>query len=516
MRIENPIIRGTNPDPSVCRVGGDYYLVTSTFEYFPGVPVYHSTDLVNWRQVGHALTRRSQLDFDARRAEMLEWYERMNVPSAFGIYAPVIRHHNGLFYMITTHVGGRGNFYVTASDPAGPWSDPVWLDPHVFDPSLFFDDDGKVYYTRRGERGVVQAELDLAAGRLVGEPRRIVEKFICNDIEGPHLYKIRGRYFLMAAEGGSRFGHCEVIGRSESPWGPFEPCPHNPVLSMRHLGHTAIRDTGHAELVEDAAGNWWVFCLGTRHRHYNSASILGRETFLAPLEWSADGWPVVNQDGTVPEHFETSRLPAQAARATWRDDFDQGALDLAWKHIRNPVEQLYSLNDRPGWLRLAGSPDNLDGTGAPTFIGRRQEDFEMTFACRLDFEPGDDHEEAGLAVYTNNNHHYQLAVTRRGGRRVALLRRRAGDLVAEGQELPLAPGNLRLSVVCDGNRYAFSIATEGQAEQAAGSGLARLLAPEVADNVSVWTGVHLGLYASGNGRAGATPAYVDWAEYRHS
>jgi alpha-N-arabinofuranosidase len=284
---------------------------------------------------------------------------------------------------------------------------------------------------------------------------------------------------------------------------------------MRHLGHTSIRDTGHAELVEDVAGNWWVFCLGTRHRHYNSASILGRETFLAPLEWSADGWPLVNQNGTIPEHFETNRLPAQAVRTNWRDDFERETLDLAWKHIRNPEEQHYALDTRPGWLRLTGAADNLNAAGAPTFIGRRQEDFEMTFACRLDFEPGEEHEEAGLAVYTNNHHHYRLAVTRRGGQRVALLRRHAGDLAAEGQPLPLDPGSLRLSVMCDGNRYAFFIAAQGQAEQAVGSGLARLLAPEVADNVSVWTGVHLGLYASGNGQTSAAPAYFDWAEYRN-
>src|SRR5665647_274765 len=177
----NPVISGFNPDPSVCRVDEDYYLVTSSFEYFPGVPVYHSRDMVNWQQIGYCLERKEQLNLDG----MGLWQ---------GIYAPVIRYHDGLFYMITTLVGGGGNFYVTATDPAGPWSDPVWVDEGQFDPSLFFDDDGKVYYTRRGPTGIVQAEIDLKSGKLITPMKEIARGFISRDAEGPHLYKINGWY----------------------------------------------------------------------------------------------------------------------------------------------------------------------------------------------------------------------------------------------------------------------------------------------------------------------------------
>ena len=246
----------------------DFYLVNTSLEYFPGVPLFHSTDLVRWRQIGHCLTRRSQLDLAGVR------------PSR-GIFAPTLRHHRGVFYLVTTNVGKIGNFLVTATDPRGPWSEPLLIDDGWFDPSLFFDDDGTAYYTRRGDRGIVQSVIDVTTGRLQSPPRMIVDRYICTDIEGPHLYKIRGWYFLMAAEGGSRFGHAEVIGRSRSPWGPFEPCPANPLFTRRDRGHGLIRDVGHGDLVDDTQGNWWMVLHGTRNLHYNSFSILGRETFLS-------------------------------------------------------------------------------------------------------------------------------------------------------------------------------------------------------------------------------------------
>jgi alpha-N-arabinofuranosidase len=350
-------------------------------------PVYHSTDLVNWRQVGHCLTRKSQLNLEKS-------------PPSGGIFAPTIRYHQGTFYMITTNVTGGGNFYVTANDPAGEWSEAVFVDPGMFDPSLFFDDDGKVYYTRRGERGIVQAEIDLTNGQWTTPLRMVVEKYISPDIEGPHLYKIDGWYYLMAAEGGSRFGHGEVIGRSHSPWGPFEACPHNPILTHRDQGHGNIRDTGHAELVQDSGGHWWLFCLGTRQLRYDSATMLGRETFLAPVEWTADGWPVVGEGGTIPETFKTDFLPAQEPFVRlWRDDFDRAELDFCWNFLRNPYEADWNLRERAGYLRLRGSPVTLSDWDAPAFVGRRQEDFRMRTTCMLDFMPSAENEEAGLSVY---------------------------------------------------------------------------------------------------------------------
>ncbi len=500
--FQNPVLRGFYPDPSVCRVGQDYYLVTSTFEYFPGVPIFHSTDLVNWEQIGFCLTRKSQLDLDG-------------IPASRGIFAPTIRFHDGVFYMITTNVGKGGNFYVTATDPAGPWSDPVFVDEELFDPSLFFDDDGRIYYTRRGNPGIVQAEIDIATGRLKADPVMICDRFISPDIEGPHLYRIHGMYYLLAAEGGSRFGHAEVIGRSESPWGPFEPCPHNPIMTHRHHGHGPIRDVGHAELVDDPQGSWWLFCLGTRHVAYNSASVLGRETFLMPVTWTDDLWPVVGDSGAVAPVVHTDLLPAaQRDRALWRDDFDRERLDFTWQFLRNPAAEDWSLQDRPGCLRLNGSAVSLDDLDSPAFVGRRQQDFKMAASCAVAFQPTASNEEAGLTVFYNWAHHYDLMVTVREDARRVVLRKRVGDMTQEVASEPVDAASVLLRVSSDGVRYAFTYVAGDRVQCELGTGLMRLMCPEVAHENSAWTGVFIGLFASGNGAGCQNPADFDWFEYR--
>ncbi|NCC50507.1 MAG: glycoside hydrolase family 43 protein, partial [Spartobacteria bacterium] len=250
--FRNPVLPGFHPDPSVCRVGGDYYLVTSSFEYFPGVPIYHSRDLVHWRALGHCLTRPSQLPLQ-------------RAPSSAGIYAPTIRHHDGVFYMVTTNVSGGGNFFVTARDPAGPWSDPVWLDQPGIDPSLLFDD-GRVYLLTSigGADGYIgQSELDIATGVRKTKVINIWRGTGGQYPEAPHMYKIHGRYYLMIAEGGTDWGHMETIAVSDDPWGPFVPCPHNPILTHRSTCRP-IQCTGHADLIEAQDGSWWLFFLGTR------------------------------------------------------------------------------------------------------------------------------------------------------------------------------------------------------------------------------------------------------------
>lgn len=499
--LHNPILPGFHPDPSVCRVGQDYYLVTSSFEYFPGVPIFHSQDLVNWVQIGHCLTRKSQLKLDKC------------CPSG-GIFAPTIRYHNGTYTMITTNVSGGGNFYVTAREPAGPWSDPIFVDEGFFDPSLFFDDDGKVYYTRRQAQGILQAEIDIPTGKFLTPLRLIVDKYICPDIEGPHLYKIHGLYYLMAAEGGSRFGHAEVIGRSESPWGPFEPCPHNPIFTHRDQSHLPIRDTGHAELVEDSQGNWWIFCLGTRQKFYDAATLMGRETFLAPVSWK-NGWPVI-EDRQIKASFNTDLLPPAIPRsAVWREDFDQPSLNHGWNYLRNPTIENYSLAERPGFLRLKGSSISLNEWDSPAFVGRRQEDFNFKASCRLDFHPQAENEEAGITVFMTNEYHYDLSVVQRRGIRCAVLRKRVGDLVQE-QATPL-PGSqpVELIVTSDGASYKFSVFCEGE-ETTVGAGIAKLISSEIAalaNGYPIWTGIYLGLFATGNGTPCKADADFDWFEY---
>ena len=244
--FSNPILSGFYPDPSICRVGDDYYLVNSSFEYFPGVPIFHSKDLVHWRQIGYCLTRKSQVPLD-------------RIQSSGGIYAPTLRYYDGTFYMVTTNVYGGGNFYVTAKNPAGLWSEPVWFHDGGIDPSLFFDDDGKVYYTRHegmGDGYIAQQFLNLETGRLEGPLKNIWRGTGGVWPEGPHLYKIRGKYFLMIAEGGTSYDHMVTIARSDSPFGPFESNPNNPILTHRNRTDHPIQALGHADFVETPDG-WW-------------------------------------------------------------------------------------------------------------------------------------------------------------------------------------------------------------------------------------------------------------------
>jgi len=327
--FHNPILPGCYPDPSICRVGEDYYLVTSTFEYFPGLPIFHSRDLVHWHQIGHVLDRASQLPLDEVR------------PSG-GLYAPTIRFSNGTFYVINTLVDGKtksGNFIVTARDPAGPWSEPDWLEAaQGIDPSLFFEDNGKVWYvgTRlranreyEGHTEIWLQELDLSSMQLVGEIYILWDGALKKAIwaEAPHIYKIHGLYYLMIAEGGTAHNHAVTIARSDKLSGPYEVNPRNPILTHRHLGlDYPIVGTGHADLVETQTGEWWLVCLAMRPYggyFYN----LGRETFLVPVRWE-EGWPVVSPGiGRVELTYPAPNLPEHPwPEIPARDDFDTSAL----------------------------------------------------------------------------------------------------------------------------------------------------------------------------------------------
>lgn len=252
---KNPVIPGFYPDPSVCRVGNDYYLVTSSFEYFPGVPVFHSKDLINWKQIGHCLTRDSQLNLD-------------KCYFSAGIYAPTIRYHDGVFYMVTTNVSGSGNFYVSATDPAGEWSDPIWVKQGGIDPTLFWDDDGTCYFMSNGgfEGGTAISKIDIATGKLLSEPVTVWLGEGGRFPEAPHIYKKDGYYYLLIAEGGTEYAHAVTIARSKNIFGPYESCPSNPILthSKRSAQNSPIQGVGHADLIQAHDGSWWAVFLGFR------------------------------------------------------------------------------------------------------------------------------------------------------------------------------------------------------------------------------------------------------------
>ncbi|MGW0912025.1 glycoside hydrolase family 43 protein [Streptomyces sp. NPDC002784] len=487
---DNPVLAGFHPDPSVCRVGEDYYLVCSSFEYFPALPLFHSRDLVDWRQIGHVLDRPEQFEVphDLRASD--------------GIYAPTIRHHRGRFHVITTNVGAGGNFLVTADHPEGPWSDPVWIDLPGIDPDLAWDEDGTCW---SAVAGVGLARIDPVAGTVLEGPLPVWSGTGMADPEGPHLYRVGAWWYLMVAEGGTADGHSVSIARARTPRGPFEPAPHNPVVSNRSTG-LPIQCTGHADLVQAADGRWWMVLLGTRPRgSFPKFHVLGRETFLAPVEW-VDGWPYV---GTVRERYEAPAALHPFPPEPARDDFDAPVLAPHFISPRHRPEG--STAERPGWLTLHATGDSLDRPGH-TFVGRRQQHHDCRVATRLDGGPGS---RAGLSVRMDEAHHYDLEAH---DGTVSVLAR-IGPLRQCVGRLPVPAGPVTLAVEfrttdapppAEGVRpaapdtIAFSVESpEGAVTVAELDG--RYLSTQVAGG---FTGRVIGMYVT------AGSAAFDWFEYR--
>lgn len=494
----NPVLAGFHPDPSVCRVGRDFYLVTSSFEYFPGVPLFHSRDLVHWRQLGHCLTRPSQLPLAGAAA-------------SGGVWAPTLRHHNGVFYMTTTNVSSGGNFLITAAAPEGPWSEPIWVAQQGIDPSLFFDEDGTVIYST-SSGGALQSRIDVASGKLLSEPKLVWRGTGGKHPEGPHLVRRNGWYYLLMAEGGTEYGHMVTMARARSPWGPFDPCARNPVLT--HSGHESpIQALGHADLIETGDDAWAAVFLGVRTNGYPPCYHLGRETFLSPVVWAADGFPVIGENGHVALEMQAPLPLEPTPEAAPRDDFAANELASCWNFLRNPTPGLYSLGERPSYLRLHGSAQGLDDLASPAWVGRRQCHFAVRAGTCMEFQPESEGEEAGLVVRMNERHHYEIFVTRRAGGPSVVLRRRIGRLQAEVACHTLSPAEasrMVLAVEADRAGYLFSYgASEGDLRRL-GEGETRYLSTEVAGG---FTGVYFAMYASGNGSSCKRPADFDWFDY---
>lgn len=411
--FSNPIIPGFNPDPSICRVGDDFYLVTSSFEYFPGVPVYHSTDLVNWQMIGHALHRPEQLNLTG-------------IPSTAGIYAPTIRYNNGTFYMITTLVTGsihrpdlpKGNFIVTAKNPAGPWSNPHWInDAQGIDPSLFFDDDGRAYYCGNGtpknqvdphHKIIWSQEIDLETFQLKGskgilDSKRFFEEDLIGSplaFEGPHIYKKDGTYYLLVSHGGTGMGHAVSIWKSNSPLGPWEMNAANPILTNRGNSKSGINCTGHADIIQTKDGDWWTVFLGVRSAD-GKQNVMGRETFLAPVEWTGV-WPIVNSNdtpGKISMTFPAPKLLHTKQRSfDFEDDFNSNTLKLDWTFIRTPQTKWFNLDKAPGFLEISLHPEQIQQYVHPSFLGVRVIGAKTEFNTSLSFKPQKQGEQAGLAL----------------------------------------------------------------------------------------------------------------------
>lgn len=351
----NPIMAGFYPDPSICRKGDTYYMVNSSFGYFPGVPIFTSKDLVNWKQIGHVLDRPSQFNFTRKGMSR-------------GIFAPAIEYnqYNDTFYMITTDVDGIGNFYVTSKDPLKGWSEPILL-PEVkkIDPSFFFDSDGKAYIVHNDEpengpdwsqqRTIRIHEFDVKTGQTIGKSKEIIRggadpstKPIWD--EGPHLYKIKGFYYLMCAEGGTSGGHSEVIFRSKSPWGPLDAAPYNPILSQKNLPQdreNMVTSAGHADLIQTPEGEWWAVFLAVRPYDGENMFNIGRETFLLPVEWENEFPIILRKSVAVPIVVNKKNLQPipnfNNGNFTYNEEFNKSKLDYSWIFIRTPEQKFHHI-----------------------------------------------------------------------------------------------------------------------------------------------------------------------------
>ncbi len=492
---QNPVLSGFHPDPSICRVGEDYYLVNSSFQYYPGVPIHHSKDLIHWEPIGYCLTRPSQLQLDG-------------VNFSGGIYAPTLRYHEGTFYMVVTNVSGKGNFYVCTDDPAGEWSDPIWVDRPGIDPDLFFDDDGKCYFL---SSTMELCEIDIQTGQLLSEPRKLWNGTGGRYPEGPHLYKKDGYYYMMIAEGGTEYGHKETIARSRDLYGPYESNPANPILT--HINETGalspIQGTGHADLIQAHDGSWWITFLGFRPQS-DFHHLLGRETFLAPVRWDENAWPVVNGNGTAALEMNCPTLPQVTFPSLpARDEFTEETLGFEWNTLCRPHPREISLSERNGWLRLHAIPTPLDQLDSPVFMGRRQEHIRFSATALLDFSSLKEGATAGVTTYMSNNYGYDLAVTRRKGKPYLVLNYRLGLIRHQEKEIPLPESTVCLQMKGDNDSYTYLYSTDGENFQEVGKADTRFLSSETAGG---FTGIYLGMFAQSRQEDGSV-ADFDWFEY---
>lgn len=533
-KLHNPILPGFYPDPSICRVGEDFYLVCSSFELCPGIPLFHSRDLQHWEQLCYIMTPENGFHVEKNTGNG-------------GVMAPTIRHHNGTFYLINCNFGDRGNFIVTAKDPAGPWSQPHWLtDVPGIDASIFFDDDGQCYIMGTAQnwpdgkgglrQGIWAAKYDIENFRMASEPHALWGGAMAGvaSPEAPHIYHIGKYYYLLIAEGGTEQYHSATVARSESVFGPYEGCRANPVLTMRHMGSRApIQNAGHADLFDLPDGSWYAVFLASRM--IGESKNLGRETFIVPVRFELD-WPLftpdtgkVEWDYDFPKSLDWTELPEKPVR----DDF-HGGLGLDWCFWGRPYEKFWetgkdglSLRCLPQALADPLQPMSMEVSHSEqnfvSCLARRRLQPHCRFACRLRFAP-EGKESAGLAVYQAMNHQYHLQLAKDGGKTVLQLLRFTADYALQPYipgftsvtncerlaQVPWDEEGIVLEMAFDGNDYSFRYGLNEKElkELARADGAA--INPE---KVGCMVGEMLALFASGNGSDSENRAAFAWAEY---
>ncbi|NDK30993.1 glycoside hydrolase family 43 protein [Nesterenkonia haasae] len=503
--VENPILPGCYPDPSICRVGEYYYLVTSTFEVFPALPLFRSRDLVTWEQIGHAIDRPDQMSFDG-------------VKSSQGIFAPTIRHYDGVFYLVCTLVGTPegtpgGNFLITATDPAESWSDPIWLDADGIDPSIFFDTDGTVWIhgTRlaedpewRQQTEVWLRQYDPQQEVLRGPETVIWTGALKGGIwaEAPHLFRKDGEYFLLAAEGGTAHHHSVMIAKSDNLTGPYRGNPGNPILTHRHLGrHCDVVGAGHADLVEASDGTWWAVLLGMRTYggyHYN----LGRETFLTPVVWE-DGWPIFAPgEGRVPHRVYVPGAEARESAPPLSGVIPPG--DQRWTALRGPIDS-FAQPVGEGW-EIAVRPTRITEPSTPAFLGVRQQHMDVDITAKVITDQLEAGERTGLLIRQSESDHATVEIHRgHHGDTARVTHRQAGQHSILHEEPVEASQKVTLGLRARGQDYQLTIngASIGSID-------GRLL-----DTVSTggFLGLWIGVFATSDGAATTSTVTLTSFEY---
>lgn len=502
-KFQNPLLSGFYPDPSICRVGDDYYMVTSSFVYFPGLPIFHSKDLIHWEQIGYGISSPSQLDYK-------------NCEASLGLWAATIRYHDGTFYIINTFVSEgrearRDNYIITATNPAGPWSKAHFIEgADGIDSSLFFDIDGRMWYTGNfifspthyeGHHGIYLCELDKETFQFKGN-RTIIwdgEKTQSKWIEAPHIYFFNDWYYLIVAEGGTFTNHSVMMARCKKIDGNYEICPRNPIVTHRHLSlEHEISVTGHADIVETQNGEWWMVLLGVRpykHAHFN----LGRETFMIPVTWESDGWlRIDNENGLVNKEETAPDLPYfNATPSFYSDNFESKKLGMQWNSIHPYPKDLFSLTVRPGCLRLYLIPNVLHEICTPAFIGRRQQHKRFRMQTAMDFSPATDFEEAGIALIQDDRYHYTFTVISRHLQKKLQVRKCKNHIFTTLAEINLdSDARIYLTVTADETGYNFYCGDDEQTMLP----VYLHAAPQLLSSLTNegFTGTYLGMYATSN------------------
>ena len=480
MRYQNPVIRGFHPDPSICRVGEDYYTVSSTFEYAPGISLFHSRDLLNWEQIGNCLDGIEDIDLSA-------------ASDSGGVWAATIFHHDDQYY-VTANVQEQGNFIIRTDDPEKGWSEPLWIDAGGIDPSLYFEDGRSYYLTNEsneaGKEMICLAEIDLKSGQLLGEMESIWHGTGGGFLEAPHLYKIKDYYYLLAAEGGTFSNHKASIARSRHLSGPYESCPDHPILTNAHDTSMEVRCSGHGDIFQDHKGNWWIIHLACRSAR-RTMTHLGRETFLTPLFWK-DSWPYVKNNKMARLTENGAVLAEQKLHDRWEADFSKSDFTPQWRFLRNPVRENYKI--KYGKLFIYPSVITLQDAANPSYAAVVQGDFDCEFRTHFRFRTKEEGDRAGLALYLSSDFYCFFGIIKEAEHDSLILFRKADDIKFTSVKIPFNYTDIHLRIKADKENYHFFYKTEGKEWQKAGSASSRFLSPEIAGKC--FTGTTAGLYTA--------------------